>query len=246
LLERDSRNVQLTAAGEVLLREGKKSLAQARRAVQATRAAAARRLSVGFYGSAATALLPEVLRAFEQRLASVDVAVRELRFGSIEEILDGSVEVAFTRLLPGQTELEVEILDEEPRVAALPADHRLANREELTFADLCRESFIINPAVGDDDPPTRWLSEQRRRGLRGRVAAAATSVPEILALVAAGRGICLVPTTAARDHPRADIVYRPVTDAEPAVTSLARRRGQLTPAADAFMATARAVASARR
>ena len=43
LLERSSRRVELTAAGETLLREGRRTLAQARQAVQATRAAGAER-----------------------------------------------------------------------------------------------------------------------------------------------------------------------------------------------------------
>src|SRR5450631_4383265 len=43
LLERTSRRVELTAAGETLLREGRRTLAQARQAVQATRAAGAER-----------------------------------------------------------------------------------------------------------------------------------------------------------------------------------------------------------
>jgi DNA-binding transcriptional LysR family regulator len=68
-------------------------------------------LTVGFYGSAASALLPDVLCAFSEGHPSFDVSVRELLLGSIGgNILDGKVNLAFTRLLPGQTELEVEIL----------------------------------------------------------------------------------------------------------------------------------------
>jgi DNA-binding transcriptional LysR family regulator len=243
LLERDSRNVALTASGIVLLREGRKALSQARRTVRAARAAGAPRLTVGFYGSAATSLLPDVLRELEERLPAAHVSVRELLLGTIDEILDGSVELAFTRLVPGQTELEVEVLATEPRVAALPSNHPLAAGEMLTFGDLRRERFIVNPAVKNGEPPTRWLAEQRRHGLRGRIAAEATSVQEILALVAAGRGICLVPVTVAEHHPRADIAYVPVLDAEPAVISLARPPGRVSPAAGAFLEAARDVAA---
>ena len=243
LLQRNSRNVQLTAAGKVLLREGKRTLAQSRRAVQATRAAGAPEVTVGFYGSAGTWLLPQVLCGFEERLPMVQVTVRELLLGSLDEILDGSVDLAFTRLVPGQTELVVEILAREPRLVALPSSHPLAGEDTLTFADLRSESFIINPATKSDEPPSRWLTEQRRHGLRGQVAAVATSVQEILALVAAGRGVCVVPAAVARHHPRPDIAYRPVIDAEPAVVSLARRPGNISPAADVFIAVARQVAA---
>src|SRR6266700_438306 len=67
LLDRNSRNVQLTTAGETLLREGRKTLSQAQHAIQTTRAASTGNLTVGFYGSAASTLLPAVLRAFTER-----------------------------------------------------------------------------------------------------------------------------------------------------------------------------------
>ena len=67
LLERDSRNVRLTSAGQALLNEGRRTLSQARHAIQATRSAGARQLTVGFYGTAATVLLPDVLSAYGKR-----------------------------------------------------------------------------------------------------------------------------------------------------------------------------------
>jgi DNA-binding transcriptional LysR family regulator len=95
------------------------------------------------------------------------------------------------------------------------------------------------------DAPARWLAEQRGHGLPGRVATQAASVQEILALVANRRGICLVPAPVARDHPRVDVTYLPVTDAEPAVVSLAWAPGSRRPVQDAFIQTVREVAKAR-
>jgi DNA-binding transcriptional LysR family regulator len=112
-----------------LLREGRKTLSQAQHAIETARTAGAPRLTVGFYGSAASELLPDVLRAFNERLPSVDVAVRELLLGSIDDILDGNVDLAFTRLQPDQTELETEILAEEARLVALATTHPLATHQ---------------------------------------------------------------------------------------------------------------------
>lgn len=242
LLERDSRNVRLTSAGQALLNEGRRTLSQARHAIQATRSAGARQLTVGFYGTAATVLLPDVLSAYGKRFPAVQVSVHELFLGSINDILDGRVAIAFTRLLPGQTELEVEILARESRLVALGSAHPLAGRQSLTFAELRDESFIVNPAVPTTGPPARWLAEQRRHGLPGRIAARASSVQEILALVAAGRGVCLVPSAVMAHHPRIDVVYVPVTDSEPAVISLAWLPGRQNPDAEAFRQVARTIA----
>jgi DNA-binding transcriptional LysR family regulator len=244
LLERNSRRVRLTDAGEALLREGRTTLSQARHAIQTTRAAGAPGLTIGFYGSAGSDLLPPALRAFGERHPSVSVSLRELPLGSIDAILDGDVNVAFTRLTPGQTELDTEVIATEPRVVALAGAHPLATRESLTFAELAEESFITNPVVGDHGPrPPRWLAEQRRHGLSGRVAAKSTGVLEILTLVAANRGISLVPMAVARHYPRSDIAYVPIEDAEPAVLALAWRPGSVIEPLAAFIETVREVAA---
>jgi DNA-binding transcriptional LysR family regulator len=243
LLERTSRRVELTAAGETLLAEGRQTLAQSQRAIALTRAAAADRLTVGFFGSAASTLLTDVLRAFGQAHPAVEVSVRELLLGSLEEILIGTVDLAFTRLMPGQTEVEVEILAREQRFVALPSTHRLAAREAVTFAELRDETFIVNPVLPGDGPPDRWLDEQRRHGLPGRVGAEATSILEILTLVTTGRGVSLVPSPVPRHYPRTDVAYVPVTDADPAVVSLAWRSVRARPSVEAFIQTARDVAA---
>ncbi|HZV75280.1 MAG TPA: LysR substrate-binding domain-containing protein [Conexibacter sp.] len=246
LLERTSRRVELTAAGEVLLREGRRTLNHARRTIQAVRDAGSEQLVVGFLGSAASTLLPDVLRTHEQRRPNVRVSLRELGFADVDELLDGGVDLAFTRLLPGQTELELEVLGDEARVVALPAAHPLTARESLTFADLRDEAFITNPTTQTSDPPARWLAEQRRHGLPGRVAAKAASIQEILTLVATGRGVCLVPMSVARHHPRADVRYVEVSDADRAVVSLAWSPVNQRPAVAAFIETTREVAAAQR
>jgi DNA-binding transcriptional LysR family regulator len=240
LLERNSRNVHLTEAGEALLREGRKTLSQAQQAIRTTRAAGAPELTVGFYGSAGNDLLADALRAFGGRHPSYSVSLRELPFGSIDAILNGEVNVAFTRLNPGQTELEVEVIAQEPRLVALAVAHPLAARKALTFAELADESFITNPAVADHGArPPRWLAEQRQHG----VAAQSAGVMEILTLVAAGHGVCLVPSAVAHHYARDDIAYVPMEDAEPAVVSLAWREGAVAPALAAFIESVRELAA---
>src|SRR5262249_29089703 len=161
------------------------------------------------------------LRVFEARYPSVRVSVRELPLDRIDDIRTGRVALAFTRLLPGQTDIEVEVLTREPRMVVLPARHPLATQTMISFAELRDESFITNPIVGEPTPPARWLREQQRHGLPGRVTAEAASVQELLPLVAAGRGVCLVPATVAHDYPRDDVRYVEVSDADPAVVSIA-------------------------
>jgi hypothetical protein len=58
--------------------------------------------------------------------------------------------------------------------------------------------------------------------------------------------VCLVPAAAAEDYPRPDIAFVPVTDADPAVVSLARRYGHTSRGVEAFIQTVRRVANTRR
>ena len=245
LLQRTSRRVELTPAGHALLKEGRRLLSQTRRAIQVTRAAETGQLVVGFYGSAAIALLPDVLKTFAVRQPAVEVSVQELLFGETDDVLAGTVDLAFTRLLPEQTQSNVEVLSSEPRVVALPRHHPLANRTAITFPDLRDESFVINPIVESEGPPARWLTEQRSHGLPGRVAAEAASIQEILTLVASGRGICLVPAIVARHYPREDIRYVEVSDADPAIISLIWRTGDQRASVEEFVAAARVTVAAR-
>lgn len=243
LLDRTSRQVQLTAAGEALLREGRRTLEQAQRTIHAAQTAGRERLTVGFYGSAASQALTSVLQAFEREQPQIDVVLRELELSHVAEILESRVDVAFTRLRPGESRLEVEVIDHQPRVAALPSGHRLGGQERIALSDLRGEPFITQPESHNPGWRAQWLAEQARHGLSGQVGAEATSIQEILTLIAAGRGVCLVPSAVARHYARDDVTYVPVKDAEPAVVSLAWRQGAVIPALAAFIETVRELAS---
>src|SRR5256885_474191 len=89
----------------------------------------------------------------------------------------------------------------ERRLAALPADHRLAQRTSLSTADLADERHLrylqTAPVPGVSGP---------QRPLR--------SVEEKLEHVAAGHGIIVLPLSATQYYSRPDVAYIPVLDAE--------------------------------
>jgi DNA-binding transcriptional LysR family regulator len=241
LLTRTSRRVELTSAGEILLQEGRALLSHASRVVEATRSVSSERLVVGFFGSAGATILPKVLREIKRQHPLADVVLHELLLDQLQEVADGRVDVAFTRLLPdqiGDASIEIETLGEDPRMLVVPQGHRLAELPSIRMAELEAESFVVNPSAASSTP-ARWLAEQQRHGLPGRVAAEAASVQELLTLVAAGQGVSLVPAPVASRYPREDIHYITVTDAEPATVSVARQAGGVRPIAQAFVDIAR-------
>jgi DNA-binding transcriptional LysR family regulator len=203
LLDRTSRRVELTDAGRALLSEGRRLLAHSNRTTRLV-LRLAERLTVGFYGSAASSLLPDLLRSFGEEHPTAEVSVRELLLDQLDELLAGGVDVAFTRL------------------------------------------FITNPVVEASVPPKRWLAEQAHHGLPGRITAQAASIQEILTLVAAGSGVCLVPASVAQHYPGADVSYVEISDADAAVVSLAWPRGGLRPIVGAFIEVTTAANARRR
>ena len=64
LLDRTSRRVELTDAGRALLAEGRRLLLPSERTVRLVRSASTGTLTVGFFGSAASAFLPILIRSF--------------------------------------------------------------------------------------------------------------------------------------------------------------------------------------
>jgi DNA-binding transcriptional LysR family regulator len=107
-------------------------------------------------------------------------------------LLAGEVDMCFVRLPVDAGELHTIRLYEEIGVVIVPKDHPVAAFEEVTLADLAGETLVF-----DDD--------------------AASGVDR----VAWGAGILLAPQSIARSFSRRDLVYRPVTDAEPTTIALA-------------------------
>jgi DNA-binding transcriptional LysR family regulator len=246
LLIRTSRRVELTTAGEQLLKEGRSLLSHASRVLERTRRASSERLDVGFFGSAGATILPAAIRAFKRQHPSAEVILHELLLDQLQEVADGRLDLAFTRILESQVDDEsiaIELLGEDQRMLVVPRGHRLAEQPAVRMAELDQESFIVNPSAAGA-VPARWLAEQRRHGLKGRVAADAASVQELLTLVAAGQGVSLVPAPVAGRYPRPDIRFIAVTDAEPAAVSIARQAAGVRPIAQAFIELARSLAGA--
>jgi DNA-binding transcriptional LysR family regulator len=225
LFVRDSHRVRLTAAGSRLLEDAGPLLAAAdaarRRVVRAAEGAG--RLVVGFRTGIR---ITDAVRAFGADHPAVAVEVRRVEWDDqAEAVLDGRVDLAFVRLPVLEPGLALTPLYGEPRMAALPAGHPLADREHLTAAECAAQTEILHLCATPDDAGPRPVSAVR-------------TVEEKLEYVAAGRGVTFLPRSAALLHQRADVVYRPVAGLPPDQVALARPARRPDPLADAFAAAA--------
>jgi DNA-binding transcriptional LysR family regulator len=223
LLERDRRTVTLTDAGRTLLEDAVPLLAAAdatrRRVQQAARGTGA--LVVGFR----TGIIPTAaVRAFAAAHPDVAVETKRLEWDDQEQnVLTGCVDVAYVRRPVDDRALKLVPLFTEPRLAALPADHPLATRAELTLAELA------------DERQLRYMESVKTGPNRTTVL---RSVEEKLEKVAGGVGIIILPRSATRFYSRPDIVYVPVVDAEPDEVLLATEASCRSPLVAAFVEAA--------
>jgi DNA-binding transcriptional LysR family regulator len=245
LFERNRRRVELTEAGEALLGEARQILAQVEHATDLTKRVArgeAGALAIGFVGSAMYGRLPDVVRTFHADRPSVALRLREFPTGeALEALADGRIDVGVVRpaaqALPG---VEVDVVQREPVIAALPEGHRLAARDEVDLAETGGEAFVVLP-------------RHEAPGLFGSLDAALTElhvVPRemqevselrtVLGLVSAGVGIAIVPESVAVGE-RSGVVFRRLKGRVPTVDlAVAWRTGETSPAVLAFLELARA------
>lgn len=231
LFERDNRRVQLTEPGRTLFAEAATVLDAVAAATHRTRRTG-RKLVVTSKPGIASTLLRDIVAAHP---AEVEILVSG--YGEQATLVrTGHADVALLGSPHPYPGLEAEPLAEEPRVAALPATHPLAARTELTMADLAGH------------PMPRWSRElpDEREYWTGQT----TPVPgpevsdssQLLEVVALGQAVALVPTSLAHGSPRADVAYRPVTDATPYTLSAVWPAGSRNRAVAAFVRTAVEVA----
>jgi DNA-binding transcriptional LysR family regulator len=232
LLTRDSHGVTLTGAGRQLLTDAGPLLGAAeaarRRVTDAARSS--RRLMIGF--RAGIAVAPAV-QEFARRHPDVIVDVQRIEADEqAAMLLDGRIDIGYVRLPVDEAGLRVVPLYTEPRVAVLPAGHRLAGKEEVTEADLAGEPLLWQG--GTSTQPTRRPHPNAGYLVRG--------VDETLEHVAAGRGISFLARSATVFYTHPDVAYVPVPDLEPDQVCLAVATSHSSPVIDDFVTAAQAAA----
>lgn len=246
LFDRTSHYVRLTDAGRLFLVEAVPALEQVDRAAAVARAAGRGELGnvkVGFLGSAANELTPLILRNFAAQYPDVGVDLREYDFRDPSAgLASREVDVAFMRPpVESQDEFALEPLFEEPRVAIMASDHRLAGQATLALDELLEEPFIVGPSsagVWRD----HWLATEHRDGVPPRLGPEATTIDEWLHIVAAGHGVSLTPASSERFYGRPGVRFVPVKEVGGSTVAIARRRGPCCAAVSAFVDVAHEVA----
>ncbi|HEY2080777.1 MAG TPA: LysR substrate-binding domain-containing protein [Streptosporangiaceae bacterium] len=234
LFARDKRATELTQAGRQLLADARPLLANAdalrRRAARAARGQGT--FTIGFMPGL---IVSGAVRAMEGRHPQLTVTVLRTSWDDQTEVIrDGRADVSYVRLPADQRGLQIQPLLTEPRVAALPDDHRLAGKTTIGIADLADEHLLQDPAAV---PEWRDIATELRTRRR-RSAPIFRTVEEKLEHVAAGHGVVLLPLSTAAFYTRPGVSYSQISDIPPNQVCLAWDAARRSPLIQDFAAIA--------
>lgn len=200
LFLRTTRQVRLTAAGEAFLEKARRVLDAVREAREAVSSAAALErgtLDIGAVPSLPAFIdLPALLAAFHALYPGIEVRLSQGGSEPLtEKLRAGTLDLAILPLCEPVPDIAASVVACEGLVLVCAPAHPLAGRTEVTLAELAGEPFVdFQPGWG-----TRRLVDKGfgQAGLERRIAFEVSDLDSLLALVARGLGVALVPETVA-------------------------------------------------
>ncbi|MBQ0829155.1 LysR family transcriptional regulator [Streptomyces tagetis] len=200
LLEREGRGVRLTDEARQLVATARELLAIVERAeteLEERRGVPAGRLTIAAFASAARGLMPGVLAELTRRHPALDLRLTEVDpHLSVDLVAKGVVDLVVAHdwdivPLPAPAGVEQAVIGDDPCDLLVPEGHPFAGREAVRRAELGGERWICQPPgrVCHD-----WLVRTlRAAGHEPDIVHQADENPTLVALVAAGLGIALIP-----------------------------------------------------
>ncbi|MGH9090379.1 MAG: LysR substrate-binding domain-containing protein [Acidimicrobiales bacterium] len=236
------RTVELTDAGTALLTHARDTLAQVDATLAAVRAYADGRsghLRIGVLSNGAGVLTPTIIQAYMAAHPAVRVGIFRLNFHDyLQAVHDHRVDVAFVRPEPDDERLSVLRLVAEPRIAVVPAYHPMAGADRVAADAMLEEPFV---SLADGVPSTfaDYLHlRSLRGGLRPRtVDTGCEDVTDVLAAVAAGRGVASAVESFRGYENWPGVAYLKIDGAETAFNVVISRHGDPSPVVRSFLTT---------
>jgi len=199
LLLRNNQRVELTKEGQVFYEEGVSLLLHAdrvTRTVQLSRAEKVDVFNVGFLGAMFDDDMVELLRKLQARLPQCQVRAQEIPLQSVESCLqNGEIDGAFIASAPDIRGEGLRLLQWRiPNYKVLlPAGHRLAKEKEVRLRDLAEENWVMISRRSSPSFRKRLTEACLKEGFHPKITHESDRLPGILAMVALGEGIALLP-----------------------------------------------------
>jgi DNA-binding transcriptional LysR family regulator len=204
LLERDSRRVRLTPAGAAFLVEATQILERIEKASSVAKTVAGGmrgRLEIGVTGSLVYRKVPAIVNAFRREMPGVDLVLREMSTADqTAALLHGQLHAGFMNAAAVPPPLSSIALPSDEFVACLPAGHPKAGAASVQLKALAGEQFVMfsrEVAPANHDNVIAIFSQA---GIHPTTVHAARQWLTIIAMVAHGLGVALVPRSLSRSR----------------------------------------------
>ena len=241
LVERTTRKVAMTQAGDMLVARARRALAEidaGQAELQSLAGVKAGRLSVGALHTMGPVDLSLLLATFHKRHPAVELTVREQSSEELAGMLrDDEIDLAFLSVTERiqSRGLALRPLVSEELVVVLPIEHPLAGNELLRLRDLVSEPFISFR----EGARLRELLvvAAAQAGFEPRIALESNESRRIRSLVSRGLGVAILPRS---DAAGAGSLVAVCDLVEPSltrdITLASRAERRPSPASEAFVA----------
>lgn len=204
LFERGKRFVKLTKAGEYLKEEVNtlfSHLNQIQEHIEKIDKGIVTSLKVGFIGSAAQTVLPELLAALHQQHPLIDITINEMsNEKQIEQILKNQLDIGFVRKPEESMALNYKDVLIEHFVLVVPKNSPLTQHKKINFHTLKEERFILFDKEYSNTYYKLVMSIFDDHAFQPLIALRTVNAMSIFNLVAQGIGIAIVPNSLSKGY----------------------------------------------
>lgn len=205
LLIRNSRSVELTAAGRILLTNARRLLELSQKtAAEVSRVATgdAGSVVIGYTSVAGQSVLPDLLAQASHHLPNVTLVLREaVSVDQLEALSRGQIDLGLLRPVVTRSGVASTLVRKDRLVVALPEGHRLHTGKGVFLKEI-----VGLPLMMYSTGQARYFYDLVLRlfdsvGARPTITQIASQIPALLALVAVDLGVTLVPASALAHAP---------------------------------------------
>lgn len=196
LLVRNTKTVALTPAGEEFARTCQEMMETFRDGLNKMMfmsGTVSGRVTVGISNQYVDNFVIGLIRSLQQAYPLIQL---ELHFfppnGLLRAIDNHSIDIIFSSDVPRGNQLSSKLLKQYRNCMLLPDNHPLADRTELSFAELKNEGAIIIDNMISGEEADAMIETARREGCSPHVIGVARSLAELITRVACGQGIAVV------------------------------------------------------
>lgn len=210
LFTRTSRQVALTAAGQVLLPNARRILDLCQKtSLEVSKVATGESGTVilGYTSVAGQSVLPQLLALAARELPEITLVLREgVSIDQLDALSKGQIDLGLLRPAVHRPGVQTHLVKKDRLVVALPAGHHLETGKGVLIKEL-----VGLPLMMYSTHEARYFYDLVLRlfdsvGVSPTVTQVASQIPALMALVSVGLGVSLVPASA-RDFAPPGVVF---------------------------------------